>query len=67
MTSALPVRVEFTRAGLEADDRLIEIAGLIPAERPVAVVTGDRRVQTGVKAVGANVIEPLQIKALLLK
>ena len=67
VTSALPVRVEFTRAGLEADDRLIEIAGLIPAERPVAVVTGDRRVQTGVKAVGANVIEPLQIKALLLK
>ena len=73
VTSALPAppsasaRVEFTRAGLEADDRLIEIAGLIPADRPVAVVTGDRRVQTGVKAVGANVIEPLQIKALLLK
>lgn len=56
VTSSLPVRVRYTPAGVEADDVLIRMAGEIPADRPVVVVSSDRRVRDGSAAVGANLV-----------
>jgi predicted RNA-binding protein with PIN domain len=54
--AALPVRVHFTEAGVEADDRLIDFAGRVPVSRPVTVVSSDRRVREGARNAGANVV-----------
>jgi predicted RNA-binding protein with PIN domain len=55
VSAPLPVRVHFTEAGVEADDRLIAIARDLPASRPVTVVSSDRRVRDGARRWGANV------------
>jgi predicted RNA-binding protein with PIN domain len=55
VSAPLPVRVHFTEAGVEADDRLIGFARDLPASRPVTVVSSDRRVRDGARRWGANV------------
>jgi predicted RNA-binding protein with PIN domain len=55
VSAPLPVRVHFTEAGVEADDRLIAFARDLPAARPVTVVSSDRRVRDGARRWGANV------------
>ena len=61
----LRVRVEFTPQGVEADDRIIDLAETLPPSRPVVVISGDRRVQSGVRRVGANVLTPQQLREYL--
>jgi len=41
------VRVHFTREGVEADDRILELIDAVPLDRPVVVVSSDQRVQSG--------------------
>lgn len=58
--SALPprslVRVLFSAPGEEADDVVIRLAGELPADCPVAVVSDDNRVRRGAAAAGANLV-----------
>ena len=56
VSTPLPVRVYFTEAGVEADDRLLEFAHRFPSTRPVTVVSSDRRVRAGAREAGANVV-----------
>jgi predicted RNA-binding protein with PIN domain len=56
VSTPLPVRVRFTAAGVEADDVVLDMAARLPAERPVVVVSSDRRVQTGARERGGNVV-----------
>ncbi len=56
VSQPLPVRVYFTEAGVEADDRLLEFARRFPESRPVTVVSSDRRVRAGAREAGANVV-----------
>jgi len=64
VSQPLPVRVHFSAADVEADDVLIEFAGRIPPDRPVVVVSSDRRVRQGARAAGANVIGSEQLLEL---
>src|SRR5690606_30183984 len=41
------VTVRFTAADVEADDELLELVGRYPNDRPVIVVSNDRRVRDG--------------------
>jgi predicted RNA-binding protein with PIN domain len=59
------VRVEFTPAGVEADDRLLDLVEQAPLGRPVVVVSTDRRVRDGARARGANVLSAEQFLALV--
>ncbi|MBS1837523.1 MAG: NYN domain-containing protein [Actinobacteria bacterium] len=56
VTTLSPVRVRYTSAGVEADDVLIAQVGEVRTDRPVVVVSSDRRVRDGVAAAGANSI-----------
>ncbi|MEM9034447.1 MAG: NYN domain-containing protein [Actinomycetota bacterium] len=56
-----PVAIEFTDADVEADDRIIELVHAEPAERPVVVVSSDRRVRDGARSGGANVVSSEQL------
>ena len=59
------VRIEFTPATVEADDVIIERVGVLPPDRPVLVASDDRRVRTGARAAGANLLDTRQLHALL--
>lgn len=59
------VRVSFTRADVEADDVILELVDQIPVGRPVIVATSDRRVQSGARQRGANVISTEQLYGVL--
>ena len=59
------LRVEFTVAAVEADDRLLELVELTPSRRPVVVVSSDRRVRDGARQRGANTISAEQLLGLL--
>lgn len=52
----LAVRVHFTPAEMEADDRLLEFVDQAPEEASVVVVSSDRRVRDGARDRGANVV-----------
>jgi predicted RNA-binding protein with PIN domain len=56
VSTALVVRVHFTAAGVEADDVVLDMVDRLPSERPVVVVSSDRRVQSGARERGANVV-----------
>ncbi len=56
VASPLAVRVHYTPAGVEADDLVIAMANDLPVDRPVVVVSSDRRVQDGARRAGANVV-----------
>ena len=59
-----PVRIHFTEAEVEADDRLLEFADRLPADVPVVIVSSDRRVRDGARARGANVVGSPHLLAL---
>jgi hypothetical protein len=61
------VRVRFTRAEVEADDEILDSIASFPLERPVVVVSDDRRVRHGARARGANVVGSRQFQPLLLR
>lgn len=56
VSTPLAVRVHYTPLDVEADDVVIAMAHDLPVERPVVVVSSDRRVQDGARAEGANVV-----------
>ena len=57
----LPVRVHFSPVDVEADDVVLDMVASLPAERPVVVVSSDRRVQDGARGRGANVVGSAQL------
>jgi rRNA-processing protein FCF1 len=59
------VRYRFTAAGVEADDVLLARVDEEPPDRPVVVVSSDRRVRDGAHRRGANVLGARQILAVL--
>ncbi|MGH9226446.1 MAG: NYN domain-containing protein, partial [Acidimicrobiales bacterium] len=59
------VRVTFSPPGVEADDVVIESAGQLPLSRPLVVASSDKRVQSGARQAGANVISTEQLLAVL--
>jgi rRNA-processing protein FCF1 len=59
------VRVRFSPPGVEADDVIIEMAGSIPANRPVIVASSDRRVRDGARRHGANLLGARQLTEAL--
>jgi predicted RNA-binding protein with PIN domain len=59
------VQVRFSPDGVEADDVLIDLVGLLPATRPVVVATNDRRVRDACRAAGANVVSSDQFLSVL--
>lgn len=61
------VRVRFTAAGVEADDEILDLIASVPLERPVVVVSDDRRVRAGAAQRGANVVGSRQLQPLLLR
>lgn len=61
------VRVRFTSGEVEADDEILDLIATFPLDRPVVVVSDDRRVQRGARNRGANVIGSRQLQPLLLR
>lgn len=59
------VRCRFSAAGVEADDEIIAMVSAIDRGRPVTVVSSDKRVRSGAKAGGANVLHSRQLIELL--
>lgn len=59
------VRHRFTAAGVEADDVILERIGEEPIERPVVVVSSDRRVRDGARRRGADVLGARQFLGVL--
>jgi predicted RNA-binding protein with PIN domain len=59
------VRHRFTAAGVEADDVILERIGEEPIERPVVVVSSDRRVRDGARQRGADVLGARQFLGVL--
>lgn len=61
----LPVRVRFTAADVEADDDILAAVAATDDAVPVAVLSADRRVRNGAAALGANLLSPDDLRALL--
>jgi predicted RNA-binding protein with PIN domain len=53
VSSPLPVRVHFTEAGVEADDRILEFVDDAPLDDAVVVISSDSRVRDGARERGA--------------
>ena len=60
----MPVRVHFSHAEVEADDVVLDIVARLPTDRPVVVVSSDRRVQDGARRLGANIVKSCELLAL---
>ncbi|HTN81887.1 MAG TPA: NYN domain-containing protein [Acidimicrobiales bacterium] len=58
-----PITVQFTEAGVTADDEILRIVPMVPRERPVVVASSDREVADGARRLGANVISAEQLLA----
>jgi predicted RNA-binding protein with PIN domain len=65
VTTPLPVRVVFTKAGVEADDDIIDAVAATDASQPVAVLSADRRVRDGASVYGANLLSPDDLRTVL--
>lgn len=59
------VRWQFTEAGVEADDVLLDLVGSVGADRPVTVASSDRKVRDGARLMGVNAISTPQLMAVL--
>jgi len=57
------LRIEFSPAGVTADEVIVELVGSLPADRPMVVATNDGEVRAGARAGGANVISSEQLLA----
>ncbi|MBU6215779.1 MAG: hypothetical protein KGR17_04165, partial [Acidobacteria bacterium] len=53
----------FSPVGVEADDVLIGVVPTLPVDRPVVVVSSDRRVRDGVRPFGANLLRSAELLA----
>ena len=60
----LPVRVHFSHAEVEADDVVLDMVARLPTDRPVVVVSSDRRVQDGARRLGANIVKSCELLSL---
>ena len=60
----LPVRVHFSHAEVEADDVVLDMVARLPTDRPVVVVSSDRRVQDGARRLGANIVKSGELLSL---
>lgn len=58
---AAGIRVHFTPDGLEADDRILDLIELVDVDRPVVVISNDRRVRRGAAALGAMVLGSTEV------
>jgi predicted RNA-binding protein with PIN domain len=58
------LRVEFSPAGVTADEVIVRLAEDLPVERPVVVATNDGEVRAGARAAGANVVSSDQLLAI---
>ncbi|MFP3901888.1 MAG: NYN domain-containing protein [Acidimicrobiia bacterium] len=58
------VHVRFSPPGVEADDVVIDLVAQLPAAQPVVVASSDKRVRTGARRQGANVIHARQLLAV---
>ena len=54
VAAPLPVRLHFSPSGEEADDRILAMVAALPTDRPVLVVSSDRRVASEARRLGAN-------------
>jgi len=59
----LGIRIHFSPVGVEADDVLIGVVPTLPVDRPVVVVSSDRRVRDGVRPFGANLLRSAELLA----
>ena len=64
-TTSPGVRVRFTEADVEADDEILRMLALVPFDRPLVVISDDRRVRDGARQGGANVVGSQQFEPLL--
>lgn len=60
-----PVRVHFTDAATEADDRILSMVERIDPATPVTVISSDRRVSDGARALGANTARSSSMLSLI--
>lgn len=58
------VHVEFSPVGVEADDVIVELCATLPAGLSIVVVSNDRRVQTGARRHGANIVTVEQLLSI---
>ncbi len=58
------LRVEFSPAGVTADEVIVRLAEDLPVERPVVVATNDGEVRAGARAAGANIVSSEQLLAI---
>jgi len=58
-----PITVQFTEAGVTADEEILRFVPTVPRERPVVVASSDREVADGARRLGANVISAEQLLA----
>ncbi len=65
VSAPMGVRVHFTPANLEADDRLLEFVEQAHIEVPIVVVSSDNRVRDGARSRGANVVSSESLLALM--
>lgn len=61
----LGVQARFTAADVEADDVLLELVEALRPDRPVVIVTDDRRVRHRARRLGANVVGVASMVAAL--
>lgn len=59
------LRVRFSPPGVEADDVLLDLVEQLPPRRPVTVASSDKRVRTGARAHGANLLHARQLVSAL--
>ena len=58
------LRVDFSPAGVSADEVIVRLAEDLPVERPVVVATNDGEVRAGARAAGANIVSSDQLLAI---
>ena len=59
------VRVQYSPAGVIADDVIREVVASLPAAMPVVVVTNDQAIVTDVRAAGVNPVSSDQFLAVV--
>ncbi|HEX8802684.1 MAG TPA: NYN domain-containing protein, partial [Acidimicrobiales bacterium] len=59
------VHVQFSPAGVEADDVVLDLVAQLPSGRPVVVASSDNRVRAGARRLGANLVHARQLLDLL--
>ena len=50
------VNVQFSEAGVIADNTIREVVSALPDEQPIVVVSSDRELVASVRALGANTV-----------